>query len=100
MSAGMPKLRARSRFQVPLKFGLVVVANTSIDTAMIAANASNSFFAIAVLLLSSSFCSNVDQREQRSSHKGCDQRHQHHHCKDASRENTKIVANIQHDQFD
>ena len=49
--AGMPKLRARSRFQVPLKFGLVVAANTSIDTAMIAANAGNNLFAIAVLLI-------------------------------------------------
>jgi hypothetical protein len=48
----MPKLRARSRFHVPLKFGFVVVtANTSIDTDMIAANAGNSFFAIAVLLI-------------------------------------------------
>jgi hypothetical protein len=35
---------------VPLKFGLVEAAHTSIERVMIAANAGNIFFAIAVLL--------------------------------------------------
>jgi hypothetical protein len=57
----MLKLRARSMFQVPAKFGFVAAAKARIDNAMIAANTSNSFFVIAVLLLRGSFGSNVDQ---------------------------------------